>query len=580
MKRLPLPLFVAAASFAWSPGILAQDARDEILLHDQVTLKLVAEPPAPATPWQDDIAGTGDPDLDAALQAAGDHQVRRVFREPPRGWSDARLADDLGLARWIAVDWDLPVADVEALRAGLEQLAAVEIADLVIEGYVADTVPNDPDFNLEWGLQNGRINAPRAWDIATDSTHIVAVIDTGTDLDHQDLVDNMWINTDEIANNGIDDDNNGFVDDRKGWDFYYDDRKPNDRFGHGVHCQGTVGATTDNNRQVAGVCWSVPVMSVKIFSDGGAGTHAISAAGLVYAADNGASVFSMSWGFFDSQQVLKDAVDYAAGLDVVQVAAAHNFGSKTEMYPAAYRKVMGIIATDENDNKTSWSNYGPWCDMAAPGNNVFSTYLNDGTAYLSGTSMSTPHVAGAAALVREVNPQMDRTDARRCLTYSATDLGSPGFDDNFGWGRLDLHAAVLKAQSLSVSQTEANPGDAVTIDLRVDSEAGYLHVLLPSRLGREPGTSMNGFDPSDFRQAAINPDWLLWNLLFAHPSGFGVFQNFIGNLDGSGLAQATLQLPGGNLFSGETFALVGFTFDPADVSQVSSITVSNTVSVK
>ncbi len=555
-----------------APGIDSiQPVNDRILLKVRHTL-----PGAELSSGA--LRSTGDPVLDSRLSGIGVVELRRVFHRPARGFKDESAARAVGLDRWLVADFgrERSEADLGTVLGELSALPAVEIASREQPMILADTVPNDPDFSKQYSLQNGRLNAPKAWDIARESDHIVAVIDTGVELNHDDLIANLWLNPGEIPGNGIDDDGNGYVDDRRGWDFYYNDNVPSDRYGHGIHVAGIAGAVSDNSRQVAGVCWKVPVMAVKVFSDAGGGDHATCAAGMVYAADNGASVFNMSWGFFDSMPVLKDAVDYAHALDVVQVAAAHNYGSTTKIYPAAYYRVMGIIATDANDQKTSWSNFGSWCSMAAPGDNILNLYLNNSTAYLSGTSMSTPHVAGAAALVRAVNPSLDAVDARLVLEFSAKDLGGPGFDINYGWGRLDLLAALEKAQMLSSSTSDALPGSAVNLSLSRALEPGFVHLLLASWQARRPGISLTRFDPFDQRQIGLNEDPLLFPLVL-QAGGAGIFQGFVGFLDGNGQAVTTFAVPAGASFANTAVDFAYVTLDPADLSHIKSV--SNSVRV-
>jgi len=218
--------------------------------------------------------------------------------------------------------------------------------------------------------------------------------------------------------------------------------------------------------------------------------------------------------------------------------------------------------------------------MAAPGDMIWSTNLFGTLNYWQGTSFSTPFVAGAAALLLEANPSLDDVDVRWILDYSAVDLGQPGFDNEFGWGRLDVKAAMDMAMALSISRNRAKPGGKVTLDLDFPAEPNYLHVLLVSRNGRVPGIGMTGFDPTDYRQAAINPDALFWSFLSSQPGGAGVFIDFIDVLDNFGHNQATLKIPKGPLFLGLDLDFVAFTFDPNNLSQVSSISGSNHLRIR
>jgi len=504
-----------------------------------------------------------EPLLETLLAIDEQLDCRRVFRSPPRGWRHPAAAERVGLDRWLVVRFSRERIDLDEIVGTIVNLAGVETCERLIRGRVGDTVPNDPSFSSQWALQAGRLNAPGAWDIATDSSHVVAVIDTGADLDHTDLVDNLWQNPGEIAYNGIDDDLNGFVDDVVGWDFAEDDNSPEDEYGHGIHVSGTVGARGNNNWMVSGVCWNVPIMVVRILDDNGSGYPPEAAAGIVYAADNGASVLNNSWGYTASFQVLEDAVRYSAALDNVIVACAHNQGSSHKIYPAAYDEVMGIIATDQSDQKPSWSNYGSWCDMAAPGQDILSLWLFNGTTYGWGTSMATPHVAGAAALIREVNPFLDADATRWILNQTAVDLGDPGFDDIFGWGRLDLFAAVEKARSLIASSKSLSVNGG-TVDFSLDAgspNGGRDYLLLGTTSGYEPGTLL----PGGLTTIPLNRDWFTDFVLARLNSP--AFAGFWGRLDASGRSAASLNAPKLNpLWAGTTIHFAYATVNPWDYS--------------
>ena len=248
--------------------------------------------------------------------------------------------------------------------------------------------PNDPYFSMQWYLHNtgqtggtpdADIDAPEAWEIETgDEEIIICIHDTGVDWDHPDLEDNIWINPGEDLNhngvvdpsdfNDIDDDSNGFVDDIRGWDFVdtndtvfpgedgkVRDNDPMDFFGHGTHCSGIASAVTNNNIGVAGVCWNCKIMAVRAgyATEGGWGYMEADDAveGVIYAADNGADVISMSWGNYSLHYLLEDLMNYAYSKGVVLVAAAGNDDSSSKLYPAALGNVIGVGATDHRDDK-------------------------------------------------------------------------------------------------------------------------------------------------------------------------------------------------------------------------------------
>lgn len=302
-----------------------------------------------------------------------------------------------------------------------------------------DLIPNDPDFSKLWGLHNtgqtggtadADIDGPEAWDIQTGSNDVlIAVIDTGVDYNHVDLANNMWVNPGEIPDNGVDDDVNGFIDDVRGWDFYNNDNDPFDDHGHGTHVSGTIGAVGNSGVGVVGVNWNVKIIPIKFLSSGGSGTTAGATDAIRYATKMGVYVTSNSWGGGGYSQALKDAIVEANYAGILFVAAAGNSNSDndaTPHYPSSYDvpNVVAVAATDHNDQRASFSNYGATSvDLGAPGVDVFSTVPTgscslcdpSGYKYLSGTSMATPHVSGVVGLIKAQFPALTSDDIKSRL---------------------------------------------------------------------------------------------------------------------------------------------------------------------
>jgi subtilisin family serine protease len=263
-------------------------------------------------------------------------------------------------------------------------------------------MPDDARFNELWGMHNtgqsggttdADIDAVEAWDIFTGSHDVVvAVIDTGVDYNHVDLVDNRWVNVGETAGNGVDDDGNGFVDDVYGYDFRNNDGDHISGHSHGTHCSGTVGGVGNNSIGVAGVSHAVRIMAVKFLSDGGSGSTSDAIDAVVYAVDNGAQILSNSWGGGGFSKGLEDAISYANDHNVLFVAAAGNSNSNNDVnpfYPSNYEvpNVLAVAATDRNDAKASFSSYGlTSVDLGAPGVSTLSTVPGNDYGSKNGTS--------------------------------------------------------------------------------------------------------------------------------------------------------------------------------------------------
>lgn len=367
---------------------------------------------------------------------------------------------------------------LKAAYAASPQIEAVEF------NYLRPTqesiaLPSDPLIDEQWNVL--LINMPEAWLIEKgDPSIVIAVVDSGIDYQHEDLASQIWVNLDEIPENGLDDDNNGYVDDVRGWDFtdapnvaaegdfLEGDNDPIDETGHGTHVAGIAGASGDNGIGIAGVAWNCKLMAVRT-GHSVAGVSGMqdddSSAAIVYAVDNGARIINMSWGSSSSSFVIRDVIDYAYARGVLLVAAAGNDFQNQVIFPAGYRKVIAVAATDQNKSRFYQSNFGASIDIGAPGNVILSTQINNEYRLLTGTSMAAPHVCGVAALVMSKRPSLTHEEVRTILmvtTDSITD--SP---ELVGAGHLNAERALMASGSLQgrIFSPETNSGGSDRIEI-------------------------------------------------------------------------------------------------------------------
>ncbi len=347
-----------------------------------------------------------------------------------------------------AVVVDVPGASVASFVTEVKEDGLGRYVEPSVE-YQVCMVPNDPYWSLQWGPQ--KIQADYAWNTTTGSNKVlVCVVDTGIDYNHPDLAANyVPLGYNWVSNNS------DVLDD----------------FGHGTHCAGIIAAEINNGVGIAGLA-QVKIMAEKAFDASGYGTDYNCANAIINATDAGAKIISMSWGGSSPSTVLEDALKYAYDHGVLLVAAAGNSGSSTKSYPAAYPDVIAVTATDSNDQLAYFSSYGDWVELAAPGVDIYSTtptypvtlseegVITMNYSYLSGTSMACPCVAGVAALTWSEFPKMSRDVLRLHLRDTADDLGTPGFDIYYGYGRVNANRSVtepLPAHDIVIGNLEKPP---------------------------------------------------------------------------------------------------------------------------
>lgn len=332
--------------------------------------------------------------------------------------------------------------------------------------------PSDPRYAEQWGL--GAIHAPAAWDVTTGSSQVViAVIDSGVEIAHPDLAGQIWTNPGEIAGNGIDDDGNGYIDDIHGWNLIDNSADISDSTGHGTQVAGVIAAAANNGEGGAGVCAGCKLMVVKVTHQSGSANYSDIAAGVRYAAAKGAQVINISLGGGSDSVALRDAVAAAAPGAVI-VAGAGNNASSALFYPAAYGDhVLAVAGIGETNTRVASSNYGPWIDVVAPGENVLTTASGGGYVPATGTSVGAPFASGLAGLLLSTYPAWSPADVRAQIIRTAAsaniDAANPGYVGKLGGGIIDAGAAL---------NTAAQP-DLKVVGVLVNGQAG----------GRpEPGT--------------------------------------------------------------------------------------------
>lgn len=332
------------------------------------------------------------------------------------------------------------------IQASPQAITITFYLPVIYKSYCSSTF----SFNESLGYNLNKISVTGAWAACTQGQGvIVAVVDSGIDLDHPDLQTNIVPGRSFVAGVSSPDDDNG----------------------HGTHVAGIV-AGVPNNGGIIGVAPRASLMPVKVLSAQGSGSTFDIAAGVEWAVDHGATVINLSLGSVSNSATLEDAVNYAYNRGALVVAAGGNCGDSfyflngcssqdQTFYPAAFANVMAVASTTSTDNQSSFSTEGSYIEIAAPGSNIYSTYLSGGYITESGTSMAAPHVAGLAALIWSNNQNLTNQAVRTHIRDTATDLGPSGWDSQFGYGRINAGAALNTLQTGAATTAAPEPSKVV-----------------------------------------------------------------------------------------------------------------------
>ncbi|MEW6002255.1 MAG: S8 family serine peptidase [Nitrospirota bacterium] len=373
-----------------------------------------------------------------------------------------------------------PLSDVYLVRTSnaqslvhtinrLKAHPGVQYAEPNYKRYLMALIPDDPLFGSQWGLS--KIFSPAAWEIEQgDRNVLVAVADTGVDLNHSDLTGNLWTNPREICNNGIDDDIDGYVDNCHGINAITGSGNPMDDYGHGTHVSGIIGAAGNNGIGISGVNWQVSLMALKIIGSSGTGTVADEIEAIEFARQKGAKVFNMSYGGYNYSDIERQTI--ASSEDMLFVAAACNEARNNDItpcYPASFElpNLISVAASTQDDDLVIFSNYGKKSvSVAAPGFDILSTYLPNTYVSLNGTSMATPFVSGLAALILARNPGFSVTQLKDQILRTVDKI--PALDGKILTdGRINAYRALTETVSgpyiYNISPTKGSIGSIVTI---------------------------------------------------------------------------------------------------------------------
>lgn len=364
--------------------------------------------------------------------------------------------------------------------------------------FKAESIPNDPYYSQEWGAKT--LQAEAAWDkvpLSKRANVTIAILDTGINAAHEDL-------------------KNSIV---PGYDFVNNDTNPADGQGHGTHVSGIAAAVANNALGIAGIAGGSKIMPIKVLDDTGSGDTSTIIQGIKYAADHGAQIINMSLGGQGTSSAMQDAINYATGKGVTVVAASGNENGAVDM-PGNCQNVIAVGAIASNNQRASYSNFGPELDVVTPGTQIYSTYIGGPSSYtnMSGTSMATPFATGVAALIKAANPSLSPAAVTNILHQSATDLGTSGFDNYYGYGLVNASKAVdLAMQGTTPAPSPTpTPTPAPAPYPGTSGNLAWHKTAVASSIEGPTRTAVQAFDGNSTTrwasQAGVDPQWIYMDL--------------------------------------------------------------------